>query len=222
MRVILASQGFTTNKMEKEVAKIVGKPAHEINIAIINEAMYELESEKCKRWCIRELSNIERHIGGKIDFVNFRVHSKDEIRKRLMKADLTYIVGGKQHIYAKLFRDTDTIELIREVAQKRVLMGTSAGSIVLGKQIQSENFWKQRYQISLKDIECQELGIVPFNIIPHFLREDHEKWTKEFLENVLENNPFPVFAITDEQAVSFVDGKIEFIGGKPEIFGKRM
>ena len=40
MRVILASQGFTTNKMEKEVAKIVGKPAHEINIAIINEAMY--------------------------------------------------------------------------------------------------------------------------------------------------------------------------------------
>lgn len=220
MKVILASQGFTTNEMEKEVAKIVDKPAREINIAIINEAMYEIECGRSKRWCIRELSNIEKHIGGKIDFVNFRVHSKNEIRKRLMNADLTYIVGGKQHIYAKLFRETDTIELIREVAEKRVLMGTSAGSIVLGKQIQSENFWKQRYQISLKDIECQELGIVPFNIIPHFLRADHAKWTKEFLENVLVDNPFPVYAITDEQAVSFVDGKIGFIGGEPEIFGK--
>lgn len=221
MKVILASQGFTTNEMEKEVAKIVNKPAREINIAIINEAMYELESEKSKRWCIRELSNIEKHIGGKIDFVNFRVHSKNEIRKRLMNADLTYIVGGKQHIYAKLFRETDTIELIREVAEKRVLMGTSAGSIVLGKQIQSEDFWKQRYQTSLKDIECQELGIVPFNIIPHFLRADHAKWTKEFLQDVLADNPFPVYAITDEQAVSFVDGKIGFIGGEPEVFGKQ-
>ncbi len=220
MKIILASQGFTTNEMEKEVAKIVDKPAREINIAIINEVMYELESEKSKRWCIRELSNIEKYIGGKIDFVNFRVHSKNEIRKRLMNADLTYIVGGKQHIYAKLFRETDTIELIREVAEKRVLMGTSAGSIVLGEQIQSEDFWKQRYQISLKDIECQELGIVPFNIIPHFLRADHAKWTKEFLEDVLVDNPFPVYAITDEQAVSFVDGKIGFIGGEPEIFGK--
>lgn len=220
MKLILASQGFTTDEMEKEVAKIVGKPASSINIAIINESMYEIDGARSKRWCIRELSNIEKHIGGKIDFVNFRVHSKDEIRKRLIDADLTYIVGGKQHVYSKLFHETDTVSLIKELAEKRVLMGTSAGSIVLGKQIQSENFWCQRYQISLQDIEYQELGIVPFNIIPHYLREDHREWSKEFFENTLKNNPFTVYGVTDEQAITYVNGEIGFIGGEPDIFGK--
>lgn len=218
MKIILASQGFTTDEIVLEVSKIVGKPANEINIAIINEVACEITAEKSKRWLIKELSNIEKNIGGRIDFVNFKSHSKEEIRKRLMNADLTYIVGGKQHIYSKLFNETDTIDLIKEVADKRVLMGTSAGSIVLGKQIISTKFWEQRYDTKLENFEYQELGLVPFNIIPHFLRKDHEKWTAEFLREVLQDNPFTVYAITDEQAVAYIDGEIKFIGGKPEIF----
>lgn len=220
MKLILASQGFTTDEIALEVSKIVGKPASEINIAIINETACELAAEKSKRWLIKELSNIEKHIGGRIDFVNFKTHSKEEIRNRLMNADLTYIVGGKQHIYSKLFHETDTIDLIKEVAEKRVIMGTSAGSIVLGKQIISPKFWEQRYNTKLENYEYQELGLVDFNIIPHFLRKDHEKWTAEFLKDVLSDNPFTVYAVTDEQAVAYVDGEIKFIGGKPLVLGK--
>ena len=73
MRIILASQGFTTDEIEKEISKIVGKSANEIDIAIINEAIYGISGDKSKRWLINELSNIEKHIGGRIDFVNFRV-----------------------------------------------------------------------------------------------------------------------------------------------------
>lgn len=220
MKIILASQGFTTKELTENVAEIVGKPANQINIAIINESVYDLAMEKSKRWFIEELANIEKNIGGRIDFVNFKIHSKEEIRERLMNADLTYIVGGKQHVYSKVFHETDTIDLIKEIAQKRVLMGTSAGSIVLGRQIQSERFWNQRYNTTLENFEYQELGIVPFNIVPHFLREDHKKWTKEFLSETLADNPFPVYAITDKQAIAYIDGKIQFLGGKAEIFGK--
>ena len=220
MKLILASQGFTTDEMKIEVAKIVGKPANEINIAIINETACELAGEKSKRWLIHELSNIEKHIGGRIDFVNFRTHSKEEIRTRLMNADLTYIVGGKQHIYSKLFHETNTVDLIQEKKKKRVLMGTSAGSIVLGKQITSPRFWAERYNTKVENFEYQELELVPFNIVPHFLRKDHEKWTLEFLKDVLADNPFTVYAITDNQAVAYIDGKISFIGGNPEILGQ--
>ena len=51
--------------------------------------------------------------------------------------------------------------------------------------------------------------MVPFNIIPHYMREDHKQWTKEFLKDVLQDNPFTVYAITDNQAVAYVDGKIK-------------
>ena len=73
LKLILASQGFTTDEIENKVAKIVGKPANEINIAIINETAYYLSAEKSKRWLINELANIEKHIGGRIDFVNFLI-----------------------------------------------------------------------------------------------------------------------------------------------------
>ena len=42
LKLILASQGFTTDEIENKVAKIVGKPANKINIAIINETAYYL------------------------------------------------------------------------------------------------------------------------------------------------------------------------------------
>lgn len=222
MKIILASQGFTTDEIEIEVSKIVGKNAKEINIAIINESMYYIDKEKSKRWFIKELSDIEKHIGGRIDFIDFYAHTKEEIEKRLMNADLIYIVGGKQHIYSKIFNETDTVDLIKRIAKEKVLMGTSAGSIVLGKQIQSENFWKERYNTKLETFKYKELEIVPFNIVPHYLREDHKNWTKEFLNRTLSDNPFTVYAIKDNQAVAYIDGKIQFIGGEPEVFGKSM
>jgi len=220
MRIILASQGFTTDEIEKEVALIVGKPSKEINIAIINESAYMIDKSKSKRWLINELSNIEKHIGGRIDFIDFYMQSIEEIKNRLFSADLIYIVGGKQHIYSKIFNETNSVDLLKEIANKKVIMGTSAGSIVLGKTIKSKRFWKERYNFNLDDFEYDELEIVPFNIVPHHMREDHRKWTSEFLKDVLSDNPFPVYAITDEQAVAYIDGKIKFIGGNPEIFGK--
>ena len=220
MRIILASQGFTTDEIEKEVSKIVGKPANEIDIAIINEAIYGISGDKSKRWLINELSNIEKHIGGKIDFVNFRVYSKEEIENRLLKADLIYLVGGKQFEYSKLFNETDTAKIIKDIAHKKVIMGTSAGAIVLGTQIQSKEFWINRYSVKFEDIKYSELNLVPFNIIPHYLREDRKQWTRDFLNETLENNPFPVYAIQDTQAIAYIDEKIKYIGGKPDIFGK--
>lgn len=220
MRIVLASQGFTTYEMEKEVSKIVGKPAKEIDIAIINEAIYGISEDKSKRWLINELANIEKHIGGRIDFVNFRAYSKSEIERRLLNSDLIYLVGGKQFEYSKLFNETDTVELMRDLAKQKVIMGTSAGSIVLGTQIQSKGFWKNRYNKNIEDIKYTELNLVPFNIIPHYLREDHKQWTKDFLNENLVNNPFPVYAIKDTQAIAYINGNIEYIGGRPDIFGK--
>ena len=40
-----------------------------------------------------------------------------------------------------------------------------------------------------------------------------------FLKDTLADNPFEVYAITDKQAIAYIDGKVKFIGGEPEIFG---
>ena len=119
----------------------------------------------------------------------------------------------------KLFRETDTIDIIKNISNTKVIMGTSAGSIVLGKKITSKKFWEERYPQDKELAKThEELNLVDFNIIPHYMREDHKKWTKDFFERVLKDNEFKVYAIKDSQAVVYNDGKIEFIGGTPDIY----
>lgn len=220
MKLVLASQGFTNDEIAENVSKLAGKSLSNINISIINEAYVAISGNKDKRWLIQELGNIAKYIGGTIDFVNLRAYTKEEIRKRLVNTDIIYIVGGKQFILPNLFKETGFYEILRECAKNKIVMGTSAGATVLGKQIESASYWKERYQVEKEKIENKTLGLVDFNIVPHYMREDHKKWNKEFLEEVLRDNPFPVYAIRDNQAVIYDEGKLKFVGGNPEIFGK--
>ncbi len=218
MRLVLASQGFTNPEIAKAVGEMVGKPLGEINVAIINEAYVALAGGKDKRWLIRELAQLESYLGGNIDFINLRVCSKEEVKQRLEIADIMYIVGGKQMVLPQLFKETGFDEIVKEFAKEKVVMGTSAGAIVLGKQIEEEAYWKERYGITKEEVGEKTLGLTNFNIIPHYLRGERKKWDREFYERVLERNPFTVYALTDEQAIMQEDNHISFVGGMPEIF----
>lgn len=220
MKLMLASQGFTTDEIAKTVEKLVGKPLEKMNIAIINEAYVAKPETSDKRWMIKELCRIEKYIGGVIDFVNLRAYDKVEIRRRLQHADMMYIVGGKNFILPDLFQETGFDEILRDFAEEKLVMGTSAGSIVLGKQIESDAYWKARYGVINQEIKNKTLGLVDFNIVPHYKRKDHEKWNKEFLSQTLQDNSFPVYAVTDEQAVVYKNGEIYFVGGEPDVFGR--
>lgn len=219
MKLVLASQGFTTQEIANSISELVGKPLEKIKIAIINEAYVGIPGEKDKRWLIHELSLIANYIGGNIDFINLRANSKETMKERLDQADMVYIVGGKQLILPELFKETGFDEILKDFAKEKVVMGTSAGAITLGKQIEVEAYWKQRYGMASQDIKEKTLGWVNFNIIPHYLRGEHKKYDKEFFDCVLKENPFVVYAITDTQAIIYEDGNISFIGGMPEIFG---
>lgn len=218
MKLVLASQGFTTDEIANKVAELVGKNLKDINIGIINESYVAKSEQSSKRWLIKELSDIEKHIGGVIDFVNLRAYDENEIERRLSASDVIYIVGGKQLVLGELFKNTGTDKVLKKLAKSKVIMGTSAGSIVLGKLIESKYYWKERYGINIDEIKNNELELVDFNIIPHYMREDHLKWNEEFYKKVAEENSFPLYAITDTQAIIYNEGKIEFVGGEPVIY----
>lgn len=199
--------------------RVVGKSLKEINIGIINESYFELDKEKDKRWVINELSCLEKYIGGRIDFIDLNRFSKSEIRDRISQADLIYFVGGKQNIVARIIREYNLRDIIDEMLNTKVVMGTSAGAIMWGKQIESKDYFKERYNKSVDDIKDKDYGIVNFNIIPHYMRKDREQWNEEFLKRTLKDEKFPIYSINDNQMISYVDGEINFIDGTPNMFG---
>lgn len=220
MKLILASQGFTTPDIAKAVETLVNKPLKEINISIINESYVGIPANEDKRWLINELSLIPKYIGGTIDFINLRAYSIDEIRERLSNTDLIYIVGGSLLVLPKILKETGFDLLLKKLIDTKVIMGTSAGAMVLGKQVESSEYWKECYEEDINNIVDKQLEVVNFNIIPHYLREDRKEYTYDFYNRFLSNNPFLIYAINDEQAVIYDNGNISFVGGSPVVFGK--
>lgn len=220
MKIVLASQGFTTSEIAEKTADLAGKPLSQLNVAIINEAYVTIDQGRDQKWMINELSQIAKHAKGIIAFINLRAYNATELKKRIEFADIIYIVGGKQIVLPELFKQSGFDTILVEAANEKVIFGTSAGANVLGKQIEDKNYWQDQYGSYEEFLAEPSLGLVEFNILPHFEREDHPKRNKEILTPLLKDHPFPLYGVTDTQAVFFDDGEISFAGGQPVMFGK--
>lgn len=220
MKLVLASQGFTTPEIAEAVAELIGKPFEEIDVAIINEAYVDIKAGRDEKWMINEQSQIAQYMKGTISFVNLRAYDIEEIEKRLEFADLIYIVGGAQVVLPRLFKETGFGSLLTKLAKEKVIMGTSAGANVLGKHIEDREYWEDQYGESEKYLAVPFLGLADFNILPHFEREDHPQRNREKLTPLLKGHPFPLYGVTDTQAVISNDGETQLVGGDIQVFGK--
>lgn len=220
MKLILASQGFTTPEIAQATARLAGKPLDELNVAIINEAYVAIAGGRDESWLINELGLLGSYVKGNIFFVNLRAYDINEIKDRLSSADVIYIVGGAQLVLPKLFKETGFDTLLAELAESKVILGTSAGANVLGAHIQNREYWADQYGDADTYLAEPSLGLVDFNILPHYDREDHPRRNESILAPLLKENPFPLYGVTDTQAVIYDNGKLEFVGGNPVKFGE--
>jgi peptidase E len=220
MKLVLASQGFTTPEIALAVESLLGKHLEQANVAVVNEAYVGIGPGRDEKWLINELSLMAKCIKGSISFVNLRAYSIKEIERRLEFADLVYIVGGSQLVLPKLFRETGFDKLLDRVSRNKVIMGTSAGANLLGMQIENADYWQDQYGSSQEYLKNIFLGLAPFNILPHFEHEDNPQRTEARLRPLINDNPFSVYGIKDSQAVILNGNKTEFVGGDPVIFGR--
>jgi dipeptidase E len=222
MKLILASQGFTTPEIALATARLAGKSLDELNVAIINEAYVAIETGRDESWLINELDQLRGYVKGSVFFVNLRAYDITEIKERLSSADLIYIVGGAQLVLPKLFKETGFDKLLTELVQDKVILGTSAGANVLGAHIPSREYWADQYGDADTYLAEPSFGLVDFNILPHYDREDHPRRNETILTPLLKDNPFPLYGVTDTQAVVYNNGELEFVGGYPVKFGREV
>ena len=82
MKLVLASQGFTTSEIANAVANLIGKPLGELKVAVINEAYVGIAAGRHEGWLINELPQVAQY-SQTVSFVNLRAYELDEIKERL-------------------------------------------------------------------------------------------------------------------------------------------
>ena len=212
MKLVLSSNGFSTPEIIKKVVELVEKPQDKINIAVINEA-YAVEHGD-HGWVLHDLNCIKTNFKGNMELVNLLALSTDTIIERVELADVIYVVGGHTDYLMSVFNETGFGELLPELLQGKVYVGSSAGSMVVCRRVSTEAY--QKIYGEGDDFSVSEyLNLTNFAIKPHLGNPLFPNNRKEILLEVAANFDGTLFGLSDDAAIIIEGDKQYVLGSEP-------
>ncbi len=206
MKAILASTGFTNEEIVRACEDLVGKPRSEINFVVLNEAI-RAEKDDC-RWLIEGLDEIARNFGGVIELLDLQAHDLEYARERIRECDVVFCFGGQTDYLKEVFEKMGFAEILPEILEEKVWVGSSAGSCVLCHKESKE----VSVEVFMETVENRHyLELLPILFLPHFGSKWFPGLTKEIAVQESELTRLPVYLMSDQSAV-VVRGSLE----KPE------
>src|SRR3989338_10198117 len=138
MKLILCSEGFSTREIIDKCAELVGKPKDSISVAVINEA-YAVENNNL-RWVLNNLNKAKDNFGGNLELVNLLALDIEIVKKRIQQHDVISVVGGHTDYLMSVFNKSGFSKLLPELLKTKVYVGSSAGSMVLGRRLSADAY----------------------------------------------------------------------------------
>lgn len=192
MKLLLTSAGFENPRLGKEFIKLVGEPPSDIKIFMLS-TQKSIEDKKWLDLTIKHMTDIN------LNKNNIKVHN---IEKRVsfaevLKYDSIYFCGGNTYFLLKTIRKTRFDEIIRKFIQvpKKVYVGISAGSIILGPDIELTKIHDENI-VNLKNLKG--LNIIDAAISPHYKNSD-----KKIIDEY--RHKYKIITLTDKQALLVTD-----------------
>lgn len=213
MKLVLCSEGFSTPNTVQACVELVGKPQDQISVAVINEA-YAIE-EGDKYWTVKNLHDVATNFKGGFDLVNLLALSLDEVEQRLMQKDVIFVVGGNMDYLMNLFDKTGFSKILPKLLEAKVYVGSSAGSIVLGRRLPTAAYTAIYGGSREKLAVDRYLELVDFAFLSHLNSTTFPNNREGVLADVCARSDFPVYSLQDDSAIVVNGPEQKFIGSKP-------
>ena len=194
--IILTSNGLSSEKLLNETQKYVSQ---NMKAAIVTTASV---GYKEKDWHVPRLKSELEQIGLTATCFDFEFESP----QFLFQYDLVEIIGGNPFYLLNQVRLRDAKNIFSEIAKNKILIGISAGSIVLQKNIDliAQYSPEMNNDIQLKDLTG--LALTNIEILPHYQRylsrfDRFEERAKEYEQS----NNCSVIRINDGEGIFITD-----------------
>ena len=164
-----------------------------------------------------EYTEIARTFFAKLGKKVVGLHTFENPKKAVQEAEAIFTGGGNTFVLVNALYQLNIMDVLRETVLKGTpYMGTSAGSNIAGETMQTTNDMPIIYPPSFKT-----LGLIPFNINPHYLDPDpHSKHKGETRETRIKEfhvfNDTPVIGLREG---SWLRGAGEELTLKGELTG---
>jgi peptidase E len=220
MKLILSSAGLETDEIISKCEELTGKKRSSINVAIINEG-YAVEHESNLWWVLYELDKVRDTFGGNLELVNLLALDIKTIKERIELCDMIYVVGGHTDYIMSVFNKTGFSKLLPELLKTKVYMGSSGGSMIIGKRFSDEA--NEILYGEHNDYKIDHfLDLVDMTILPH-LDSKHFPVRKEEIvkSKIARNYNQPIYGLRDDNAIVVNGDSVTVIGREPLILNMK-
>ena len=209
MKLVLYSGGYgrENQALASQVAKLLRQPGKRAPVITFVPNCSE-DAEPDFRDCQRQLAGI-----GRAEFQCIaidRALSREE-EETLFSSDGIFLGGGNTFYLLHSLKEQRLLSKFRAfVARGGVLMGLSAGSIVLTPSVETAqvpSFEADDNDVGLTNLKA--LDLVPFEFSPHY--QPNKKADAELLSHSRKVKR-PIYACADGEGIVVRDGAIHFVG----------
>lgn len=195
MKLLLTSQGFTTEAIKNRFFEIVGKKQSEISIAFIPTAAYPNPD---KSWVKQTREDIlKMGIKSLVD-IDLKKYKEEKLYNKLKQFDVIFVNGGNTFNLLYWVRKSGFDKVIKKLLKEgKTYVGLSAGSILACPTIEVAS-WKGMDNPSVVKLDnFKGLGLVDFYVFVHYL----DRW-KSLVEEERKTFNGKVICLTDQQAIT--------------------
>jgi len=156
-----------------------------------------------------------KDLGFEIANIDLCTLQNEALREKLEQMDAIYVEGGNTFYLLDICNKSGFTKIVKELVDKKdkLYIGTSAGSIIAGPNIESSKYLDD-LSVAPKLKNFSGFNLVNFLIIPHIGNGDFYKQFEnnyfELFEN-LKNYEYPHICLRDNQAVWVENNKIEIV-----------
>ncbi|EAF8634985.1 peptidase E [Listeria monocytogenes] len=165
VKLLLTSNGFYNSAIKEEFLKLIkGKP-NELHVSIVTTASPQKDNNRFAQKAKEDFKDMGFQ---NIDFIDIEFDNP----KSLAHKDVIYINGGNPFNLLFHTKQSGADSIFRNLVKKNVvIVGVSAGAILLGPNIKVVHFFTpQMNALNTKDFSA--LGLTDKLVFPHYDRED--------------------------------------------------
>lgn len=196
-QVILSSHGFEKNiALKQRLFDLLPKPADQLSVVIVTTASAEWK-EKNKH-AVSAKKVLEEMGFNKVVFLDIEFEDPNKLKR----FDVIYINGGNPFYLLDKLRKTGADAIIKQFAEKVILVGISGGGVVLGPNISIVDYFDAKLNtVGIRDLTG--LGLTDIIMYPHYQEAAEEK-----IKLFESENNCRVTRLTDQQGLVAV-GDVE-------------
>lgn len=173
-----------------DIVKYLPKKPKETNLAFIITAS---EIYTGDLWWLKKDKDKLIKLGFNITEFTITNLTKSKIEEKLKNIDIIFVVGGNQLYLLDQSIKTGFDQILLEKYQNNnlIYIGSSAGSMILGKNI-DVSCTKEEVS-SIPDLKSNGLNLIDLTIVPHFGNPKYKQFYSQLFDNFYETDSKLIF-----------------------------